>query len=66
MPMVSAPRFLPSRMQASVKGVVPLAATAISTSFAPMSCSLHQPMRVLDLVLGALHRAQSWRPGRRP
>ena len=34
MPTVKAPRCLASRTQASVKGVVPLAATATSTSLA--------------------------------
>ncbi len=56
MPMVSAPRRLASRRQASVNGVVPLAATAISTSSAPMRMALDQRGRVADLVLGAFHR----------
>ena len=57
MPMVRAPSRLASRRHASVNGVVPLAATAISTSSAPTPWRCTSSVACRDLVLGALHRA---------
>ena len=41
-----------------MNGVVPLAATAISTSLSSMSCCAHQPDGLLGLVLGTFDRLQ--------
>jgi hypothetical protein len=57
-PIVKAPRRFASLRQETVKGVVPLAATAMTTSSAPILVLLGKAVSLIDRVLGPFDRTQ--------